>query len=145
MRKQVFQQYAKKLIKDLLIMAAAWWIIINENARNRNNNLHIIRRQLRDTQNPFDVSETTFQRLYRLILLLLLYIIISIIIMFIICYNIIMNVDCIIDRLSREAVIQLCRDLSPFIPQGMRATAISLELKVTLCVVWFMQFLKYMY
>lgn len=72
MRKQVFQQYAKKLIKDLLIMAAAWWIIINEN-RNRNNNLRIIRRQLRDTQNLFDVSETTFQRLYRLILLLLLY------------------------------------------------------------------------
>ncbi|KYN12139.1 hypothetical protein ALC57_08337 [Trachymyrmex cornetzi] len=80
-------------------MAAAWFIInLDEDRRNRNNGLRIIRKILRDTQNPFDIPEKRFREIY---------------------------------RLSREAVMQLCLNLMPYMPQGRKSTAISSELKVT--------------
>lgn len=50
-------------------MAAAWWIILeeeNENEeRNENSRVRVMRRILRDTQDPFDIAEERFQELYR--------------------------------------------------------------------------------
>lgn len=49
-------------------MAAAWWIIFEEQENVRNENLHtmrIMRKILRDTQDPFDIPEKRFQELYR--------------------------------------------------------------------------------
>lgn len=51
-------------------MAAAWWIILEENnERNENQErnfaVRIMRRILRDTQDPFNIPEKRFQELYR--------------------------------------------------------------------------------
>lgn len=46
-------------------MAAAWWVIFNEENEENRNNLRIIRKFLRDTQNPFDIPEKRFQEIYR--------------------------------------------------------------------------------
>ncbi|XP_039311053.1 putative nuclease HARBI1 [Solenopsis invicta] len=82
-------------------MAAAWWIIFEEEEYQREENpenpVRIMRKILRDTQDPFDIPEKTFQKLY---------------------------------RLSREAAMRLCHDLLPHIPEGRRHTAIPRELKV---------------
>ncbi|GAB1862231.1 hypothetical protein CAJAP_03310 [Camponotus japonicus] len=79
-------------------MAAAWYVIFNEENRNERNNFRIVRKFLHDTQNPFDIPERRFQEIY---------------------------------RLSRETVMQLCMELHPYMPQGIKSTAIPSELKVS--------------
>ena len=37
----------------------------DENKRKRQKNLNLIRKNLRDNQNPFDIEENTFRKLYR--------------------------------------------------------------------------------
>lgn len=52
-------------------MAAAWWIILEEENENENEErdensiVRLMRRILRDTQDPFDIAEKRFQELYR--------------------------------------------------------------------------------
>ncbi|XP_071566235.1 putative nuclease HARBI1 [Temnothorax nylanderi] len=83
-------------------MAAAWCVIVDENVdeiieRRNGNEMRVMRKILRDTQDPFDIPEGRFQELY---------------------------------RLSKEAAMQLCISLTPYMPQGRKSTAIPSELKI---------------
>ena len=44
-------------------MAAAWFVIMDENQRRNRNEVRVMRKILRDTQNPFEIPETRFQEL----------------------------------------------------------------------------------
>ncbi|CAL1687569.1 unnamed protein product [Lasius platythorax] len=81
-------------------MAAAWWVIREEENRENENliTVRIIRRMLRDTYNPFDIPEKRFQELYRL------------------------SREAVM-QLCQDYLL-------PHIPEGRRETAIPRELKI---------------